>query len=92
MNNFNVIYTNVNSPDFRTEIENVKRDGKENLITVNKESGIAKIYTFDNNTSSDLKKGMAINEIAFDDFDYINPTNDQTSYLTEFENKIIIKK
>jgi len=87
MDNFNVTYTNINSPDFRNKIENVKKESKENLITVNKQSGQATIYILDKNVSNDLKKGIAINQIAFEDMG--NNIDETKEDITKFSNELI---
>lgn len=60
-------FTNVNSFDFREKLQEVKKDNKNNLVAVDKDSGNVTIYTFDEKIPSDFKTGLAMSHLVFED-------------------------
>lgn len=62
-----ISFTNVTSFDFKDKLQDVKKDNKDNILSVDKETGNVIIYTFDQKIPSDLKKGLAQTQIVFED-------------------------
>ncbi len=62
-----ISFTSINSFDFKEKIQQVKKDNKDNLVEVDKQTGNVTIYTFDQNIPSDFKKGINPNHIVFED-------------------------
>jgi hypothetical protein len=59
--------TNVRAADFREKLQEVKKDNKDNLVSVDKDTGNVTIYTFDEKIPSDFKQGLAKTQIVFED-------------------------
>jgi hypothetical protein len=59
--------TNVKSADFKEKIQDIKKDGKDNLVAVDKDTGNVTIYTFDQKIPSEFKQGLAKTNLVFED-------------------------
>lgn len=62
-----VTFTNIKDFNFSNKIEEVKTDNKNNLVAVDKDTGNVTVYSFDQNIPPDFKKGIAMNNIVFED-------------------------
>lgn len=49
-------YTNINNFDFKQKLENVKKDGKDNIVAVDKETGNVTILTYPDEIPPDFAK------------------------------------
>ena len=84
MNDYTVTQTQVNAWDFQSKIRAVKTDQKDNLVVVDKVYGNVSIYTSDTALPSELKTGLAANQVIFEDLgaDDVQATPEEIGHFT----------